>query len=1488
MLTPEELAELERTRTLLGGAQEPQAAQVAPERPAWHSNLLGDAADTVAAIPRGAVAGVMDAYGLIDSITGDALPDWDNNPLGKSDSVVAGLVEGVANFAVGFIPAAGLLGGAGKLGKLSRAAGLVQRGPVGATGKLAHELPFFQRVRGLTFAGDVVAGAAADALVFNAHDGRLADLVKLHPGLQNAVEDYIGWAQTHEDDSEAWGRVKNVLEGAGVGGMIGALHIALRKYVFGRKRLTLGDVPETPEPGSVLAAAAEARTAVEPAAVAAVPAKPAVDLVDDGDILVREIERGLSSGDNRRLMINPHASKTLDELRSGANTDGGSTFNLDGTDAGLRGTDTYTVTIASEVVPQSQLTPQRVAEYVNDFGSLHDNPSMKAGVFKMPDEFVPILDKTLARTDPITGEPQWSVDFNVVVPHGSEARVRAHIQDNGQISFWDNKTWSQVVVNPNASGVSKIKTADEAEAAVKRLLSKESPDDIKPAEQKSASQPDAPPGRAEGRAEEPASGAYTGSLRDLGMDESTIREWSDFIETGTGLRGKLDLPEGLNPRDMFRMDRIGLGMRKTDLNLSRNSLRDGVELQKRAIESLYRDAMEADIRTLEEHTMEEMSEASAKNLAAMVGRSDGPESLAKNMLVRMRGDERTLADLTARLNANEMWLNKFADEVFSAATLLSNRPLSAGPEQKAALIAKYQMLAEAVALVKGSKSERGRALRSLGVGGKFGELLGDIGKFGTPLKQNDDLVLGTIDAAGGDKAVDKMIKRLAEAGKSDGSRVGKALAVGRAARLAEASVGRKTLNVITEYWLNALLSGPQTSAVNTISAAMFSIYRPFESVVGNAAARALSTDPRMSAAYSRIVRDSAREVVALFTGVGDALRLSLDTFKTANSTLTPDAHAVDSLQPRDRAAIHSETDSNVGAAINWIGKVVRVPTHVMAGTDEFFRQLTYRAYAQAHLTGEALDAGKRGVDVANHVTRGMDRLSYKGQAYSIDMLRARGRDEALRKGVRGRAELLKAADEYAKANFRPDTIGAVAQTGLRYAREVTLSTPLERGTLAAGVQRLAQEHPILRFIAPFIRTPTNVILSASQRLPVVGGVQLISNRIFGAKFPKMAFNLEASKQRLVMDLLSKDPRRIADAHGRVVVGATAVAIGMTAASSGLITGRGPSDPQQRKTLTDAGWLPYSIKTANGYVSYARLDPFATVIGIMADTYDVHRFSHDADRTATEEFSTGLLVALANNITNKSYLVGLANFVEMAQAPDRKAEGWVRKMAASFVPNIVKSGTTAAGDEDMRDARTIADALMAKTPFLAQDVRPFRNVLGEPIKKTTAAGADAVSGWLDAIVPFSYRQVTNDALRLELADIVKNGGAAFGPPSPNRYGLDMRDVKKADGVDAYDRYQELSGLVKVRGRTLRSELESKVRSARFQALPRVVEDDLGSPRAKEIMSTVQQHRSAAWDVLVKEFPELAARERMYLNQKRDMTSGGSSLSGFAAALTRGPQ
>jgi hypothetical protein len=189
----------------------PQVSEAEPdENPSFIKDLL-------LAPFRGAESAVRNTYGFVDFITGDALPDWDNNVLGTSKTTAGSIVEGTAQFLLPFLlPGVGAMSLAGRAGQVLGLAG--KFGKVGTAAKAA------------------VAGAAVDFSAFGAHEERLSNLLRDHTSLNDPITAYLA---ADENDSEIEGRFKNAIEGLGLGvlteGLIHSLKNlkAIRQYQAG-------------------------------------------------------------------------------------------------------------------------------------------------------------------------------------------------------------------------------------------------------------------------------------------------------------------------------------------------------------------------------------------------------------------------------------------------------------------------------------------------------------------------------------------------------------------------------------------------------------------------------------------------------------------------------------------------------------------------------------------------------------------------------------------------------------------------------------------------------------------------------------------------------------------------------------------------------------------------------------------------------------------------------------------------------------------------------------------------------------------------------------------------------------------------------------------------------------------------------------------------------------------------------------------------------
>jgi hypothetical protein len=329
-------------------------------------------------------------------------------------------------------------------------------------------------------------------------------------------------------------------------------------------------------------------------------------------------------------------------------------------------------------------------------------------------------------------------------------------------------------------------------------------------------------------------------------------------------------------------------------------------------------------------------------------------------------------------------------------------------------------------------------------------------------------------------------------------------------------------------------------------------------------------------------------------------------------------------------------------------------------------------------------------------------------------------------------------------------------------------------------------------------------------------------------------------------LKSDDPVKRAYAQGQVAFGSMLMGTTVVLSQQGLITGGGPKNPQIRERMMQAGWRPYAVKINGKYISLQRLEPIGMILGLAADYVEL---APNVDDNTAADLSGAMIASMANNLTSRSYLMGVSNVVQALTGTDYKAEQWVRNHAASYVPNALRRWTRTVEDETMRETRTIIDAVKASIPGLSETLEPRRDaVFGTPMANTGYLVSDFVS-------PFAAGDETDSKVIRELAEI-KHG---FERPSHTRSGVDFRKFKNAQGQSAYDRLQELVSQVKLgQNRSLHQALKVLMESKGYQRLPTDDETPANykSPRYRAVRNVLSRYRNRALREVLQEYPELA--------------------------------
>lgn len=602
-------------------------------------------------------------------------------------------------------------------------------------------------------------------------------------------------------------------------------------------------------------------------------------------------------------------------------------------------------------------------------------------------------------------------------------------------------------------------------------------------------------------------------------------------------------------------------------------------------------------------------------------------------------------------------------------------------------------------------------------------------------------------------------------------------------------------------WQAGILSGLQTHVLNvTTNAFRTGIGEPAERVF----VRLLDGRPLMAA------REGWNYYSGMMMGLGDAVVHAAEAFRRADGVTDPGRAFQGERNVRALSASTFGTDEGLlgDALLNGLGELVRLNSRVMAFEDEFFKRLTVRATVQANAAREGVDMGLSG--------------------------------QNLRTYVQGRLS----------AAFDPVDGRALDQEGLQAARVATFTQDFGTdwvGRFGNWLDRGKNQFPPLRYVIPFVRTPSNIL----SEFAVYNPVSAISGPI-----------LFKERARLWQEFAAGgDTARRAGA--RI---ATATALLSSAAYfvlSGDITGGGTRDPNTNRAMNSFGVGGYSVRFTEPdgterFVRIDRLDPYSYPFMVLATAKELMDRAEGDLRVEESYGQLALMVALgvAKAIADKSYAQGLLNMVASLYRGD--AQQFVQGVAAGFVPGAHRDlETFLTGNPYMREANTILDAMKARTAAV-ETLDPRFTVLGEPVPVPQAFGVGAsflptefwhvASPVRESRIP-GADVVTKELLRL--MDIHKN--AFLPPPHLLENAINLREFPRADGRGtAYGRYQELIGETRIAGKTLREALTDLITSDRYKALGDGTVD-IDGPRLRETQAVIQEYRQTALEGLFREFP-----------------------------------
>ena len=437
------------------------------------------------------------------------------------------------------------------------------------------------------------------------------------------------------------------------------------------------------------------------------------------------------------------------------------------------------------------------------------------------------------------------------------------------------------------------------------------------------------------------------------------------------------------------------------------------------------------------------------------------------------------------------------------------------------------------------------------------------------------------------------------------------------------STKAKTRDVLSEIYINGLLSSLKTSAIN---------------VAGNTSAIMSSIIERWYAALTNTAKDGVT--------IGEAAQLTWsyiaslpDFFRQFHYAMkhgpSDGAIKLDMVKPHDRAITPElfNAQGNVGKAIDYFGRVVNLPGRALLSADESFKMLNYRAE--------------------------LDALAYRKAKSKVGAI---GDKRILvetmgdiKKNILDHPDLMDQAKGFSEINTFTNRLPEVDRIDFNTG-EIT-----QVGGLSRTFKKLIDRDPtgLMRVWIPFFQTPVNLLSHAGQRTPFI-------RRFSDSLMADLKSNNAAVKQL---------------AEARIATGNMMWVTAFGLAMTGNFTGAPPHDIDLRRRQEEAmgGSFWYSYMTDDGWVNYNRLDPLgiilsgATVMSTMAKSlitltdqgsksgYDQEIFD------AYQATFADAVVGITRMVTDRHYLQGFGNMIDLITGDQRGMSRAFGSLATALDP-----------------------------------------------------------------------------------------------------------------------------------------------------------------------------------------------------------------------------
>ena len=630
-----------------------------------------------------------------------------------------------------------------------------------------------------------------------------------------------------------------------------------------------------------------------------------------------------------------------------------------------------------------------------------------------------------------------------------------------------------------------------------------------------------------------------------------------------------------------------------------------------------------------------------------------------------------------------------------------------------------------------------------GVKGIQTETARSLAVFRIPRDGNAAIVRQVIDEYGGDAALSDLAKSY----------------LTLESRAAQNSLVEKSMmSGVKDVWfttfINGLLSSAVSHAKNIVSNTSFGLYQIPERLMAAFYSNVLPPGVRSFKALvpgsdaDKIAYDEALTMIqSLRNGMVEGFDLATTAFKKnqpSDLMSKIEAQRGTALPPISSAGFGIEQDKWLGKAIDYYGTAITLPGRMLMAEDEFFKGVLYRMELNTLITRrskavyrDSLDAGMPEADALA-----------KAEAETISLFQNPPRD----------------LDEAAVLFAQKGTFTAELPPALKNLQQTF-------------------NHPALKIVVPFFKTPANIGLQVIERTPFAP----LSSQ----------WREEIAKGGVYRDM----------ALAKVTLGSAVLATFGALAGEGSITGRGPARKADRDALIRDGWQPYSIKVGDKYYSYSGMEPISALLAVAADYAEYAK--HEQDASKIEEVFLGGTYGLYEYLKEQPYLQGVAEVAKLlgtsqgGQVDGKKIVDGLVKQFGGFVIGgspagaygSLLAGIERLSDPTNRDTRASPELPMgvrgffeafnkykSRLPYFNADLPEALNLWGDETKSGTGAAYELVLP--TRVTPQQFSEVDDALVRM---------GSPIGMPD-----------RKIDGVEV-DAF-EYNRLLTIYGKELPSKTE----------------------------------------------------------------------------------